>query len=239
MPRPALPRPPSRAWPAWPPARRSCTCTCPTSSCPRRRRPRNICSASSRGWPSIPTCWRCPPTAGGHARGALRASVAARRGGCPAAWRSSTPARPSSAGPARTAPRPPTATSMPSTTTRCRTRSMRPSTAGIGMHFAIFEPGWLRNVLAYWRAGRLPAGSFVKFYFGGPYGVLARGPGVTFGLPPTLTGAGRLPRDARAGGLRAAVVLGGGRRRSARDAGRPGHPRAGWPPAGRARGPRR
>src|SRR5689334_18911354 len=57
----------------------------------------------------------------------------------------------------------------------------------LGMHFAIFEPGWLRNVLAYWRAGRLPGGSFVKFYFGGPYGVLMRGEGVTFGLPPTLT----------------------------------------------------
>jgi uncharacterized protein (DUF849 family) len=59
---------------------------------------------------------------------------------------------------------------------------------GMGMHFACFEPGWLRNVLAYWRAGRLSPGSFVKFYFGGPYGVLARGEGVTFGLPPTLTG---------------------------------------------------
>jgi 3-keto-5-aminohexanoate cleavage enzyme len=59
---------------------------------------------------------------------------------------------------------------------------------GMGMHFAVFEPGWLRNVTAYWRAGRLSAGSFVKFYFGGPYGVLARGAGVTFGLPPTLTG---------------------------------------------------
>jgi 3-keto-5-aminohexanoate cleavage enzyme len=58
---------------------------------------------------------------------------------------------------------------------------------GMGMHFAVFEPGWLRNVMAYWRAGRLSAGSFVKFYFGGPYGVLARGEGVTFGLPPTLT----------------------------------------------------
>ena len=58
----------------------------------------------------------------------------------------------------------------------------------LGMHFAIFEPGWLRNVLAYWRAGRLSPGSFVKFYFGGPYGILARGQGVTFGLPPTLTG---------------------------------------------------
>ena len=59
---------------------------------------------------------------------------------------------------------------------------------GMGMHFACFEPGWLRNVMAYWRAGRLSPGSFVKFYFGGGDGVLARGPGVTFGLPPTLTG---------------------------------------------------
>jgi len=58
----------------------------------------------------------------------------------------------------------------------------------LAMHFAIFEPGWLRNVLAYWRAGRVSPGSFVKFYFGGPYGVLARGKGITFGLPPTLTG---------------------------------------------------
>ncbi len=59
---------------------------------------------------------------------------------------------------------------------------------GMAMHFAIFEPGWLRNVMSYWRAGRLSPGSFVKFYFGGPYGILARGRGVTFGLPPTLTG---------------------------------------------------
>ncbi|MBO0728601.1 MAG: 3-keto-5-aminohexanoate cleavage protein [Acidimicrobiaceae bacterium] len=58
---------------------------------------------------------------------------------------------------------------------------------GMGMHFACFEPGWLRNVMSYWRAGRLSPGSFVKFYFGGEYGVLARGRGVTFGLPPTLT----------------------------------------------------
>ena len=56
-----------------------------------------------------------------------------------------------------------------------------------GHALRLFEPGWLRNVMAYWRAGRLPAGSFVKFYFGGQYGVLMRGKGVTFGLPPTLT----------------------------------------------------
>ncbi|MGA2306537.1 MAG: 3-keto-5-aminohexanoate cleavage protein [Acidimicrobiales bacterium] len=57
---------------------------------------------------------------------------------------------------------------------------------GMGMHFACFEPGWVRNVMAYWRAGRLSPGSFVKFYFGGPSGVLGRGRGVTFGLPATL-----------------------------------------------------
>jgi uncharacterized protein (DUF849 family) len=58
---------------------------------------------------------------------------------------------------------------------------------GMAMHLACFEPGWVRNVMSYWRAGRLSPGSFVKFYFGGPYGVVALEPGVTFGLPPTLT----------------------------------------------------
>ena len=40
---------------------------------------------------------------------------------------------------------------------------------------------------AYWRAGRLSPDSSVKFYFGRDHGILARGRGVTFGLPPTLT----------------------------------------------------
>jgi 3-keto-5-aminohexanoate cleavage enzyme len=53
------------------------------------------------------------------------------------------------------------------------------------LHFAIFEPGFLRNVFSYWRLGRLTPGSFVKFYFGGDHGYMARGRGVTFGLPPT------------------------------------------------------
>jgi uncharacterized protein (DUF849 family) len=56
---------------------------------------------------------------------------------------------------------------------------------GLAMHFAIFEPGFLRNVFSYWRLGRLTPGSFVKFYFGGDNGYMARGRGVTFGLPPT------------------------------------------------------
>ena len=55
----------------------------------------------------------------------------------------------------------------------------------LALHFAIFEPGFLRNVFSYWRLGRLTPGSFVKFYFGGDNGYMARGRGVTFGLPPT------------------------------------------------------
>src|SRR5918995_1757992 len=47
---------------------------------------------------------------------------------------------------------------------------------------AIFEPGFLRCVLAWWRAGRLPAGAMVKFYFGGDDGFLSG-----FGLRPTPT----------------------------------------------------
>jgi uncharacterized protein (DUF849 family) len=31
----------------------------------------------------------------------------------------------------------------------------------------------------------MPAGSMVKLYFGGEWGLAARGPGVSFGLPPT------------------------------------------------------
>lgn len=47
----------------------------------------------------------------------------------------------------------------------------------LGPSIAIFEPGFLRVILAYHEAGTLPAGTFVKFYFGagGPY---------AFGFPP-------------------------------------------------------
>lgn len=55
----------------------------------------------------------------------------------------------------------------------------------LGPSIAIYEPGFMQTVLAYHRAGRLPAGSMVKFYFGGPWGMFAKSPGVTFGLPPT------------------------------------------------------
>lgn len=56
----------------------------------------------------------------------------------------------------------------------------------LGPSISIFEPGFLRTALVYHRAGRLPRGSFVKFYFGGDHSYLGGPPGgVTFGLPPT------------------------------------------------------
>jgi len=56
----------------------------------------------------------------------------------------------------------------------------------LGPAIAIYEPGWLRATLAYEKAGRLPAGAFVKLYLAGDYNFLdgQKGP-VTFGLPPT------------------------------------------------------
>jgi 3-keto-5-aminohexanoate cleavage enzyme len=57
---------------------------------------------------------------------------------------------------------------------------------GLGPSISIFEPGFLRATLAYYRAGRLPAGAFVKFYFGGDNDYLGGASrGVGFGLPPT------------------------------------------------------
>ncbi|HVL34076.1 MAG TPA: 3-keto-5-aminohexanoate cleavage protein [Burkholderiales bacterium] len=56
----------------------------------------------------------------------------------------------------------------------------------LGPSLAVYEPGFLRTVLAYERAGRLPPGALVKLYFGGPYNFLdGRRSPVTFGLPPT------------------------------------------------------
>jgi 3-keto-5-aminohexanoate cleavage enzyme len=53
---------------------------------------------------------------------------------------------------------------------------------GLGPSIAIYEPGFLRCVLAWWQAGRLPAGAMVKFYFGGEEGFLSG-----FGFQPTPT----------------------------------------------------
>lgn len=56
---------------------------------------------------------------------------------------------------------------------------------GIGPALAIYEPGFLCTALAWLRAGRLPRGAMAKLYFGGEWGMMASGRGVSFGLPPT------------------------------------------------------
>ncbi len=55
------------------------------------------------------------------------------------------------------------------------------SQLGLGPSMAIYEPGFLRTVMAWWEAGRLPAGGLVKLYFSGGSGYM----GAPFGLPPT------------------------------------------------------
>jgi 3-keto-5-aminohexanoate cleavage enzyme len=57
---------------------------------------------------------------------------------------------------------------------------------GLGPSIAIYEPGFLRTTLAYHRAGRLPRGALVKFYFGGAHNFLdGKRSNVVTGLPPT------------------------------------------------------
>lgn len=53
---------------------------------------------------------------------------------------------------------------------------------GLGPSFAIYEPGFLRTVLAFHRKGRVPPGAMLKFYFSTEHGLF----GAPFGLPPTL-----------------------------------------------------
>jgi 3-keto-5-aminohexanoate cleavage enzyme len=54
---------------------------------------------------------------------------------------------------------------------------------GLVPGMSIFEPGFLRAALAYWRAGKLPAGTMLRFYFGGREAEVDGG--FTFGLAPT------------------------------------------------------
>ena len=51
----------------------------------------------------------------------------------------------------------------------------------VGPSLAIYEPGFLRATLAWWKAGRLPAGTMIKFYLSTDRGYM----GAPFGLPPT------------------------------------------------------
>jgi hypothetical protein len=52
----------------------------------------------------------------------------------------------------------------------------------LGPSIAVYEPGFLRAVVAYQRAGLLPAGAFVKLYMAADRGLS----GSPFGLPPTI-----------------------------------------------------
>jgi len=54
---------------------------------------------------------------------------------------------------------------------------------GLAPSLAVFEAGFLRAARSYWRAGRLPAGAMLRFYFGGD--VAEADGGFWFGLPPT------------------------------------------------------
>jgi 3-keto-5-aminohexanoate cleavage enzyme len=54
---------------------------------------------------------------------------------------------------------------------------------GLGPSLAIYEPGFLRTTLAWWRSGRLPRGTMVKLYFSTERGLM----GAPFGLPATVT----------------------------------------------------
>ena len=49
----------------------------------------------------------------------------------------------------------------------------------IGLSISIFEPGFVKFIMAYHRAGKLPPGAMMKFYFGSS--------SMPFGLPPTAT----------------------------------------------------
>jgi uncharacterized protein (DUF849 family) len=55
---------------------------------------------------------------------------------------------------------------------------------GIGPQLAIYEPHYLRIVLAFHKAGALPEGTVCNFYFGGDYG-LGGERSMPFGLRPT------------------------------------------------------
>jgi len=55
---------------------------------------------------------------------------------------------------------------------------------GLGPSLAIYEPGFLYTTLLYWRQGKLPRGTMVKFYLSTERGLS----GAPFGLPPTTAG---------------------------------------------------
>ena len=57
---------------------------------------------------------------------------------------------------------------------------------GIGPNMAMYEPGFFRTPLAYLAAGKLPPGSFSKFYFTGDAGYFPGHSGPLFSAPPLV-----------------------------------------------------
>ncbi|MEX1218734.1 MAG: 3-keto-5-aminohexanoate cleavage protein [Acidimicrobiales bacterium] len=55
------------------------------------------------------------------------------------------------------------------------------TTDRVGPSLAIYEPGFLRTTMAYWRQDKLPAGTMIKFYLSTERGYM----GAPFGLPAT------------------------------------------------------
>ena len=55
---------------------------------------------------------------------------------------------------------------------------------GIGAAMGIYEPGYLRTALAYYRAGKLPKGSSLNLYFIDEYGLLSTDGACSCGFPP-------------------------------------------------------
>lgn len=59
---------------------------------------------------------------------------------------------------------------------------------GLAPHFSVFDPSFLRVVLAYYWTGNLPPGAMIRLYFSGPAREAEGRRGtVTFGMPPTET----------------------------------------------------
>jgi uncharacterized protein (DUF849 family) len=79
---------------------------------------------------------------------------------------------------------------------------------GLGPSIAIFEPGWLRVILAMQRAGTLPPGALVKLYFAGG-GYLSAGE-PSFSTPPIREAFDMYLAMLRGSGLTWAVAVLGG-----------------------------
>jgi 3-keto-5-aminohexanoate cleavage enzyme len=59
---------------------------------------------------------------------------------------------------------------------------------GLSPHFSVFDPSWLRVILAYYWRGQMPPGAMIRLYFSGPAQETEEQRGlVTFGMPPTET----------------------------------------------------